>query len=232
MTPITEQNHNHTCCKRITDKSLKWVGYIESWTCGKPAVYTNGSHYFCRKHSKLQRYVIREGEVGSILFRYDTEDEGRAAFLKLATPGLSLQKISPGKRRTIMNKIQKTYFMTKEEILQEAESICRNEREHVFDSKYMRGPSDILALVDKAILSGYRPEAADEPASTGQEKTILEWFETIPDPIIREKAIRNYNPKYNATEVTWSLYRALLIGFGWRDTPEGFEYWNTYHNSL
>jgi hypothetical protein len=43
--------------------------------------YTNnGTHFYCRQHSKIGRFVIRNGNVGEILARFNTEEQVRAAF--------------------------------------------------------------------------------------------------------------------------------------------------------
>lgn len=76
---LLEQPHSHTCNKPI--KNNTGYGIIEKWICGKPAVYgtNNGLYFFCRHHSLMQRYVIRKGEIGEIVARFDTEEEIKAA---------------------------------------------------------------------------------------------------------------------------------------------------------
>ena len=61
-----------------------------------------------------------------------------------------------------------------------------------------------------------------------QMKTIKELYETLPEPY-RTQAINN---SYNKDEMFSSLYDALLSGFLWSETPEGFDYWNDYVDSI
>lgn len=90
-------NIDKTCCKKVIVKD--WFSK-RSWICKKPASYTNNNtHFYCRKHSKMGRYVIRNGDIGEILFRCDTEEELRKEFIN--HPGMRMQKISPGHRKDI-----------------------------------------------------------------------------------------------------------------------------------
>lgn len=74
--------------------------YKEKFTCNKEAVHIiNGKHY-CQYHSKLGRYVIREGDIGEIVFRCDTEQQLRTEFTKYSHP-YRMQKISRSYRRDI-----------------------------------------------------------------------------------------------------------------------------------
>jgi hypothetical protein len=50
-------------------------------------------------------------------------------------------------------------------------------------------------------------------------KTILEWYEELPDGI-RERAIRNYDPNRGYNEIQDSLHKAITHGFMWHKTPE------------
>ena len=57
-------------------------------------------------------------------------------------------------------------------------------------------------------------------------KTILEWYEELPEPI-RSQAIANYDPSYrNMSEEVKSLSEAFIDGFSWGRSNEGFTYWN------
>lgn len=60
-------------------------------------------------------------------------------------------------------------------------------------------------------------------------KTIREWFDQLPDGI-RDKAILNstYLKMSNKEE---SLEDALLGGFVWDESPEGFHYWNNLYEA-
>ena len=105
------ENSGQTCCKKIVDKQYKaFFGHTESWVCGKPATYTNGQHFFCRHHSKMGRYVIREGEKGNILSRFDTEEEVRAEFSKIDNKGLQIQRITKSKVRVLQCLIIKKVY--------------------------------------------------------------------------------------------------------------------------
>lgn len=58
-------------------------------------------------------------------------------------------------------------------------------------------------------------------------KKIIEWLQTIQDPDVREKAIRNCeNDNMNTGDVyVSSLVSAINGGFLWHKTPEGWGYW-------
>lgn len=95
---LLPEGHAHKCNKPIKNNT----GYFtEHWICNKPAVYgtTNGLHFFCRHHSLMGRYVIRNGDIGEILARFDTEEEVRANIHLY--PGMRMQKISGSSRRDI-----------------------------------------------------------------------------------------------------------------------------------
>jgi len=49
-------------------------------------------------------------------------------------------------------------------------------------------------------------------------KTILEWYEELPDGI-RERAIQNL-PSYRKRQRRDTLYDAITAGFTWSETPE------------
>jgi hypothetical protein len=77
-----------TCCRKV-NQSERYVYNVK--VCGKAAPYTNNSLY-CRQHSKIGRFVIRNGNVGEILARFNTEEQVRAAFPDY--PGMRMQKIT------------------------------------------------------------------------------------------------------------------------------------------
>ena len=61
-------------------------------------------------------------------------------------------------------------------------------------------------------------------------KTTLDWYQEIPCPIVRRRAIRNCT-RPNVKEV--SIDEAILGGFYWNKTSEGIEYWGrVYSNPL
>jgi hypothetical protein len=86
------------CCKRIKH-TMREVGVIGTSKCIAPATHTNGSHYFCRHHSRTGRFIARTGEVGEILARFDTEKELREHIHEY--PGACMQKITKSHRRNI-----------------------------------------------------------------------------------------------------------------------------------
>jgi len=94
--------HNHKCCRKVK-YSAQYIGVYAVSTCGKNATYTNGSHYFCTLHSKMQRYVVRVGDIGEILCRADTLEEITEIFNKIERTGIIVQKLSNGKRINIYN---------------------------------------------------------------------------------------------------------------------------------
>lgn len=85
------------CCKKVTPTQFGFN--IGSYTCNKPASYTNGTHFFCRKHSKMGRFVIRIGDTGEILARFDTEKEMREQIINY--PKMRMQKITSSSRKDI-----------------------------------------------------------------------------------------------------------------------------------
>ena len=85
------------CCKKIKQENNGFVYNIKK--CGKKATHTNGSHSFCRQHSKMGRFVIRDGDIGAILFRCDTEQELRKNIINY--PEMRMQKITPSHRKDI-----------------------------------------------------------------------------------------------------------------------------------
>jgi len=84
------------CCKTIHIKD--WLNRY-SYKCNKPATHFNGSHYFCKRHSRTGRFVARNGEVGEILARFDTEQELRDNIHLY--PDAKMQKITKSQRKSI-----------------------------------------------------------------------------------------------------------------------------------
>lgn len=59
--------------------------------------------------------------------------------------------------------------------------------------------------------------------------TVRQWFETIEDKEVKEKALRNINMSetYPFPEVICETHAsAIQKGFSWRFTEEGYEYWD------
>lgn len=93
-----EDNNEHTCCKRVKH-SMRNMGVIGTSICGKKATYQEGTYYFCKHHSKTGRYVVRDGDIGKILARFDTEKELRANIHLYS--GMRMQKLTKSHRRDI-----------------------------------------------------------------------------------------------------------------------------------
>lgn len=89
---------NETCCKKVKH-SMRDIGVIGTSICGKKATHINGSHYFCAKHARVGRYVVRDGDVGKILARFDTEEELRSNIHLY--PGMRMQHLTKSHRRDI-----------------------------------------------------------------------------------------------------------------------------------
>lgn len=70
--------------------------------CGKPATHCEGSYLFCRHHSKTGRYVIRMGDTGEIVARFDTEKELHDNIHLY--PKHRMQKVTKSSRRDIYPK--------------------------------------------------------------------------------------------------------------------------------
>lgn len=101
MKPI-DSTINEVCCKKM--KHSVWWGKSYTSKCTKKATYTNGTHFFCKHHSGMGRYVFRVGDVGEILARYDTEQELHDnAHLY---PDARMQKITKSHKKDIYRKPQ------------------------------------------------------------------------------------------------------------------------------
>lgn len=60
-------------------------------------------------------------------------------------------------------------------------------------------------------------------------KTILEWFNELPEPY-KSEAIENMD--IDGSQMDESIYFALLGAFNWKNSKQGFDYWNNLHDSL
>lgn len=77
--------------------------YKELFECNKDStIEINGKH-LCNHHAHIGRYVIREGDVGTIVFRCDTEQQLRDEFSldKYPKPKYRMQKVTKSHRRDI-----------------------------------------------------------------------------------------------------------------------------------
>ena len=85
------------CCKTVVIKDIPFAHYKKK--CTALATHTNGSHHFCRHHSKMQRFVAREGDTGKILARFETEQELRNNIHLF--PEAEMQKLTKSHRKTL-----------------------------------------------------------------------------------------------------------------------------------
>lgn len=92
-----ELESNKTCCYNAQHSSSYGKTYKQ--ICGKEATHTNGTHFFCRHHSKTGRFVIRIGDTGEILARFDTEQELRDNYHLY--PNSRMQMVTKSRRRDI-----------------------------------------------------------------------------------------------------------------------------------
>lgn len=96
MKPVDTQE---LCCKTM-QHTMRGFGKTHKSKCNKPATHFNGSHYFCRKHSRTGRFVARVEDVGEILGRFDTEQELRDNIHLY--PNARMQKITNSTRRDLI----------------------------------------------------------------------------------------------------------------------------------
>jgi hypothetical protein len=87
-----------TCCRKVNQSEGRYVYNVK---CAANSSYTNnGTHFYC-KHSKIGRFVIRNGNVGEILARFNTEEQVRAAFPDY--PGMRCKRLPSQKRYSLKN---------------------------------------------------------------------------------------------------------------------------------
>lgn len=91
------------CCKTIRNVQ-GWSGFklVQTRPCGRTATHTNGSHLFCRRHAGVGTYVVRDGEIGEIIERFDTEEQLRENMHLY--PGMNFQRVTKSNRKTIYPK--------------------------------------------------------------------------------------------------------------------------------
>ena len=63
------------------------------------------------------------------------------------------------------------------------------------------------------------------------KKTVREWLSLIADPIIREKAIANFEARPRFDGDCKSINAAISLAFCWGDTAEGYDYWERIYYS-
>jgi hypothetical protein len=76
-----------TCCRKVNQSEGRYVYNVK---CAAAPYTNNGTHFYCRQHSKIGRFVIRNGN-GEILARFNTEEQVRAAFPDY--PGMRMQRL-------------------------------------------------------------------------------------------------------------------------------------------
>lgn len=62
-------------------------------------------------------------------------------------------------------------------------------------------------------------------------KTIKEWLNEIPEPEIREAALRNMDLEYKDVERD-CLSDAIHASFSWGSSIEGVDFWRDFYNNL
>jgi len=97
MMKLFNNTTNIICCK-MKQHHTPW-GKGGKSPCTTLATYFNGTHYFCRHHSRMQRYIVRDGDVGEIIKRFNTEQELRDNIHLY--PGMRMQKLTHSHRRDI-----------------------------------------------------------------------------------------------------------------------------------
>ena len=63
------------------------------------------------------------------------------------------------------------------------------------------------------------------------KKTVREWLSLIADPIIREKAIANFEARPRFKYGCKNVNAAILFAFWWEETAEGYDYWERIYYS-
>lgn len=86
-------------CQRVI-KENDWLFGRSKWVCGKTATHEIGGQKLCRHHARVGRYIVRDGDIGEILARFDTEKELRENIHLY--PGMRMQKVTKSHRRDIV----------------------------------------------------------------------------------------------------------------------------------
>lgn len=61
-------------------------------------------------------------------------------------------------------------------------------------------------------------------------KTMLEWFKTVKNPIIRKKLIAELKTKTQQNRCEDSLVSAIGGAFEWAETKDKYDYWCVIHS--
>ena len=63
-------------------------------------------------------------------------------------------------------------------------------------------------------------------------ETVKEWLESIENKSIREKALFNWNTQASIYSESAKTLKEAIDRIVWYKTAEGFEFWETYYDSL
>lgn len=66
---------------------------------------------------------------------------------------------------------------------------------------------------------------------SGLKKTVREYLAEIPDPVIREQALKNLYKEYGQ-EWSTDIPAALSRAFWWHRSPQGYKYWHNIHAQM
>lgn len=61
-------------------------------------------------------------------------------------------------------------------------------------------------------------------------RSIVQWFGLMPEPFASQ-AIKN-TPKHRHGNETSTMSGALMMGFMWGKTEQGFQYWDDLHRKI
>jgi hypothetical protein len=91
------------CQKKTVVKNYDGFGSIKTIGCTSKATYEINGIPMCRHHARKGRYVVRDGDVGEIKARFDTEQELRDNIHLY--PGMRMQMVTRSHRRDIYKKV-------------------------------------------------------------------------------------------------------------------------------
>ena len=64
------------------------------------------------------------------------------------------------------------------------------------------------------------------------KRTIKEWFSLVKDEDLREKLLKNHDPKNGGfKDYVYGIEEAIHLGFNWHKTIEGCDYWEYIYGS-
>lgn len=87
------------CQKRTVVKNYDGFGSQKTIGCSSNATHVINGVPMCRHHSRKGRYVVRDGDIGNIQARFDTEQALRDNIHLY--PGMRMQKLTRSRRRDI-----------------------------------------------------------------------------------------------------------------------------------